>query len=77
MSELGSWNIDVNLNGMPQKIATAFDALSDMIGACYKFIAYIGSQQTNGINHAVLAEQTILTGQDTKNIVILIFRMLS
>lgn len=73
MSELGSWNIDVNLNGMPQKIATAFDALSDMIGASYEFIAYIGSQQANGINHAVLAEQTILTGQDTKNIVILIF----
>jgi hypothetical protein len=36
-------------------------------------IAYLGSQKVNGINHAVLAEQTILTGRDSKNVVILIF----
>ena len=36
-------------------------------------IAYLGSQEVNGINHAVLAEQTVLTGRDSKNIVILVF----
>lgn len=44
-----------------------------MVGASYEFIAYIGSQQVNGINHAILAEQTILTGKDVKNVVIIIF----
>jgi hypothetical protein len=73
MTDLSAWDINVNLNGMPQKIATAFDGLSDMVGASYKFIAYIGSQQVNGVNHAILAEQTILTGKDVKNVVILIF----
>jgi len=36
-------------------------------------IAYLGSQVVNGINHAVLAEQIVLTDKDSKNIVILIF----
>lgn len=44
MSDLGTWKINVNLNGMPQKIATAFDALNDLIGVKYNFIAYIGFQ---------------------------------
>jgi hypothetical protein len=73
MSDLGAWDININLNGMPQKVATAFESLSNMVGASYKFIAYIGSQQVNGINHAILAEQTILTGKDVKNVVIIIF----
>ncbi len=73
MTDLGAWDINVNLNGMPQKVATAFDSLSDIVGASYKFIAYIGSQQANGVNHAILAEQTILTGKDVKNVVIIIF----
>ena len=70
----GSWNIDVNTHAMPQKIATAIAGLNtQLIGTEYKFIAYLGTQQVNGINHAVLAEQTVLTGKDSKNIVILIF----
>ena len=70
---LGSWKVEVNTNGMPQKVATAFSELSDMVGAEYRFLAYLGSQEVNGINHAVLAEQTVLTGKDTRNIVVLIF----
>lgn len=71
---LGSWKINVILNAMPEKIATAVGKLSEqLIGAEYTPIAYLGSQQVNGINHAVLAEQTILTGKDTKNVVVLIF----
>lgn len=70
----GIWNIDVNTHAMPQKVATAIAALdTQLIGTEYKFIAYLGTQQVNGINHAVLAEQTVLTGKDSKNIVILIF----
>jgi len=71
---VGSWTINVSTEGMPQKVASAFSELSEkLIGAEYKFIAYIGSQLVNGTNHAILAEQTILTGKDTKNIVLMIF----
>lgn len=72
--ETGSWKIDVNTSGMPQKVASAMTALeTQLVGAEYKMIAYLGSQVVNGTNHAVLAEQTVLTGKDSKNIVILVF----
>lgn len=70
----GNWKIDVNVNGMPQKIATAFEKLKEtLVGADYEFIAYLGSQEVNGINHAVLAKQIVTTGRDSCNIVVLIF----
>lgn len=70
----GNWKIDVNVNGMPQRIATAFEKLKGtLVGADYEFIAYLGSQEVNGINHAVLAKQIITTGRDSVNIVVLIF----
>lgn len=69
----GSWNINVSKN-MPEKIATAMSEIGDyMLGAEYKPIAYLGHQQVNGLNHAVLAEQTVLSGKDTKNVVLIIF----
>ena len=59
---------------MPQRVATAFGNLSDqLLGAEYTFIAYLGSQSVNGTNHAVLAEQLVTTGKDTKNVVVIIF----
>ena len=71
---VGSWNVDVAVGKMPQKVASAFAKLSEtLIGAEYTPIAYLGSQTVNGINHAVLAEQLIVTGKDTKNIVVIIF----
>lgn len=71
---LGNWKININTTGMPQKVATAFAKMNEtLIGAKYEDIAYIGSQMTNGTNHAVLAKQTILTGKDTENIVLVIF----
>ena len=71
---LGSWNVKVAVDAMPQKVATAIGELAEqLIGCEYKPIAYLGSQIVNGTNHAVLAEQTVLTGKDTKNVVVLIF----
>lgn len=71
---VGNWEVNVNINGMPQKITSAVSKLSEaLVGAEYDPIAYLGSQQVNGINHAVLAEQTVVTGRDSKNIVMLIF----
>lgn len=71
---VGNWNVNVVIDAMPQKVATAVSALSEqLIGAEYTPIAYLGSQLVNGTNHAVLAEQLILSGKDTKNVVLLIF----
>lgn len=70
----GSWKVNVVLDGMPQKVATAFGELSEtLVGAVYDPIAYLGSQTANGTNHAVLAKQTIVAGVDHTNIVILKF----
>ena len=71
---LGAWTVNVDLVGMPEKVATAVSAVANqLVGAEYRPIAYLGSQLVNGVNHAVLAEQTILSGRDTKNVVVLIF----
>lgn len=69
----GSWEVNVSIGSMPEKVATAFAELNEMLGCEYSPIAYLGSQVVNGINHAVLAEQTILAGKDTKNVVLTIF----
>ena len=69
----GSWDVNVVTGGMPQKIATAFTMLTEnLLGAEYDPIAYLGSQIVNGTNHAILAEQTLITGKDVKNIVIMV-----
>ena len=71
---VGNWEVKISTNGMPQRVATACAKLNEtLVGAEYTPIAYLGSQQVNGINHAVLAEQLIVTGKDTKNIVIITF----
>ena len=70
---VGSWKINVSTDAMPEKVATAVSALNEIVGAEYKSIAYLGSQVVNGTNHAVLCEQTVLTGKDTKNVVVVIF----
>ena len=70
---LGSWNIDVKVGGMPQKVATAFaKEFREIVGAEYMPIAYLGSQTVNGINHAILAEQVLVIGRDVKNIVLIV-----
>ena len=69
---LGSWDIKVSTSGMPQKIASAVSDI-ELVGASYIPIAYLGSQVVNGVNHAILAEQTIISSQNRKNIVIMIF----
>ena len=72
--DFGAWDINVTVDAMPEQIATAFAKLSILKGAEYTPIAYLGSQVANGIKHAVLAEQTLITGKDQKNIVLVIFR---
>lgn len=70
---LGSWDVNVTVGSMPEKVATACAKLDELKGAQYAPIAYLGSQVVNGTNYAVLMEQTIITGKDTKNIVVVTF----
>jgi len=73
MTDFGSWDIKVQVGGMPQKLASAFaGVMGALIGAQYTPIAYVGSQLVNGVNHAVLCEQVLTTGKDTTNIVMVI-----
>ena len=73
MAKLGAWEVNISTN-YPQKVATAISKLGEtLLGAEYEPILYLGSQVVKGTNHAVLAQQTVLSGKDTKNAVILIF----
>lgn len=72
MAKFGKWDVNIHVGGMPEKLATAFGDFK-LVGAEYTPIAYLGSQLVNGVNHAVLAEQLVLAGKDTKNIVVMIF----
>lgn len=69
---VGSWEVKATVGALPQKVASAIGALQ-LFGCEYTPIAYLGQQVVNGINHAILAEQLVTTGKDTKNIVVMIF----
>ena len=71
MSLLGGWNLEeVKGCNLPQKVATDFTAVtSEMVGADYEPIAYLGSQQANGINYRILALMRTVTPNAEKRIV--------
>lgn len=70
---LGSYTIKVNTSGMPQALASGFDKLFEgMTGASYEFLSYLGSKVTNGINHAILAEQRLIVAKDVRSIVLIV-----
>ena len=71
--KLGGYTVDVHTGGLPQRVESGFGRLfGDLVGATYKPIAYLGSKVVHGTNHAVLAEQNLITGKDIKNIVLIV-----
>ena len=71
MATLGGWNIDemkgVNL---PQKVQSAFtEVTSGLVGAEYEPVLYVGSQLVNGTNYCIIALQTLVTRETTKQLV--------
>lgn len=46
---------------LPQKAASAWSAVEDLIGASYKPLIYLGSQAVHGVNYYFIAEQTLMT----------------
>ena len=62
MSTLGGWNLDeVKGCNLPQKVQSDFTAVtSELVGAEYEPIAYLGSQVVNGTNYRILALQKMI-----------------
>jgi 6-phosphogluconolactonase/glucosamine-6-phosphate isomerase/deaminase len=72
-NNVGGWNIDVNKGTLPEKVATGFsEVFNNIVGATYIPLVYVGSQVVNGVNHAIVAEQTIITDPHIKNIVLIV-----
>ena len=71
MTLLGGWNLDeVRGTALPQKVQTDFTAVtSELVGADYEPIAYLGSQPVNGTNYRILALQRLLVPNGEKRIV--------
>jgi len=73
-SLFGSWEVNIIIGSFPQKIIAAYDKLEEtMVGAKYEPIAMLAKQVANGTNYAMLAQQTIITKQPQKNIVVMKF----
>ena len=68
---LGGWNIDdVKVCSLPQKAQSAFTAvMSEIVGADYEPIAYLGSQLVNGTNYKILAIKTPVVQNGEKSFV--------
>ena len=68
---LGGWNFDdVKAANLPQKVASAFTAVTgELVGADYMPVAYAGSQVVNGVNYCIIALQTIVTPNSEKLLV--------
>ena len=72
--KLGGWKINPVVGAMPQKVATGFgEAAEKLMGADYEPICYLGSQTAHGVNHAVLAKQTLVVPGAKPNIVLMKF----
>lgn len=71
MAVLGGWNLDeIKGCNLPQKAQSAFTgAMSDLVGADYEPICYLGSQQVNGTNYRILATKTPVVPNGEKSIV--------
>lgn len=67
----GGWNLDeVKSCNLPQKVQSAFTAVTgELVGADYEPVAYLGSQQVNGMNYRVLALQRLVIPNSEKRIV--------
>ena len=68
---LGGWNLEeVKGTALPQKVQTDFTAVTgELVGADYEPIAYLGSQQVNGLNYRILALQKLVVPNAEKRIV--------
>lgn len=57
------------LYSMPQKAASAWCAVEDIVGAGYKPLVFVGTQPVKGTNYHFIAEQTLITKTPIRHIV--------
>ncbi len=71
MAVLGGWNLDeVKGFNLPQKAQSAFTAvMSDLVGADYEPICYLGSQTVNGTNYRILCIKRPVVPEGEKSVV--------
>ena len=60
------------LTSMPQRAASAWAKVDELIGAEYKPLLYCGRQLVRGTNHLFIAEQTIMSIGQEKRIVAIV-----
>jgi len=60
----------IEMTAFPQKAASAWSVMDNIIGAKYKPVAYVGTQVVKGINHIFIAEQTMSTVNADRHIVL-------
>lgn len=65
MAKLGGWNLDeLKACSLPQNAASAFIAVtSELVGAEYEPVLYVGSQAVHGTNYCVIALQRSVTAK--------------
>ena len=57
---------------MPQEVASAWSGAFDgLLGAEYKPLLYLGKQIVHGVNYYFIAEQTLITANPERHIVII------
>lgn len=66
-------NIITDLSKLPQPIASAASALenTEIVGVGYKPLIYLGKHIVKGVNYCFIAEQTLITREPIKHIVII------
>lgn len=59
------------LTKLPQEAASAWGAVSELCGALFKPVLYVGKQQVNGINHWFIAEEIQITLDGERRLVMM------
>lgn len=67
------FNIITDMTKLPQKVASAAAAVeyTELVGASYKPLVYVGKQITRGTNYWFIAEETLVTHPPQKKLVTL------
>ena len=61
------------LTSMPQRAASAWAKVDELIGAEYKPLLYCGRQLVRGTNHCFIAKETLQTiGQDERIVAVVV-----
>ena len=57
------------LTSMPQRAASAWAGVDELVGANYKPLLYVGTKPVRGVNHVFIAEQTLQTKSPERHLV--------